>query len=142
MKRDDNIYVKLVLDVHFDKDAPNFYVDDKVISWCPTPEEITFINESVQKISQHQWTPTTATTIPPAYTYPTTTQTPNTSAAMPKAPAYTQQTPSTPQTTSPPTTTPRSTPTSSPAAGLKESTVDILLKRKKDEKDQKVAFVP
>jgi hypothetical protein len=139
MKRDDNIYVKLVLDVHFDKDAPNFHADDKVISWCPTPEEITFINESVQKISQHQWTPTT-TTPSAAYTYPTTTQPQPPSATVPKTPAYAQQTPSTPQTNSTQTTTSRST--SSPAAGLKESTVDILLKRKKDEKEQKVAFVP
>ena len=61
MGKDDNIYVRLVLDVHFDKTAPNFHIDKDMISWCPTVEEIGFINDSIQKISQHYWNATDAT---------------------------------------------------------------------------------
>jgi hypothetical protein len=140
MGKDDNIYVKLVLDVHFDKNAPNFHWDKDMISWCPTVEEIGFINDSIQKISQHYWNATDATKnystppskpeFPPAPT-PTTNQT-------------TTSTPPTPKFTPPPTPTPTTekTKSSQAASTTHDSTVDLLLKRKKGEKEQKVAFTP
>jgi hypothetical protein len=145
MGKDDNIYVKLVLDVHFDKTAPNFHIDKDMISWCPTVEEIGFINDSIQKISQHYWNAADATT---SIKQPTTTTTSD--YTTPKNPTPTTPTPT------PPTTLPRFTPppstttttekdtdkTTPPIGSTRESTVDMLLKRKKGEKDEKVAFVP
>jgi hypothetical protein len=144
MGKDDNIYVKLVLDVHFDKNAPNFHMDSDMISWCPTVEEIGFINDSIQKISQHYWNAADAT------------KTFTTPIAKPDFPQTTNPPPKTP---TPPPTSKTSTPTTTPlpkftppptdnaktnqtAATTHDSTVDLLLKRKKGEKEQKVAFTP
>lgn len=63
MKKNENIHVKLqvekdrnsgklTLNVHFDKDTPNFYTDKNVLSWCPTIEEIDFVNEAFKMISK------------------------------------------------------------------------------------------
>ena len=63
MKKNENIHVKLqiekdrnsgklTLNVHFDKDTPNFYTDKNVLSWCPTIEEIDFVNEAYKTISK------------------------------------------------------------------------------------------
>ena len=63
MKKNENIHVKLqiekdrnsgklTLNVHFDKDTPNFYTDKNVLSWCPTIEEIDFVNEAFEMISK------------------------------------------------------------------------------------------
>ncbi len=63
MKKNENINVKLqvekyrnsgklTLNVHFDKDTPNFYTDKNVLSWSPTLEEIDFFNEAFEMISK------------------------------------------------------------------------------------------
>lgn len=63
MKKNENIYVKLqiekdgdsgklTLNVHFDKDTANFHTDKNVLSWCPTIEEIDFVNEAFEMISK------------------------------------------------------------------------------------------
>jgi hypothetical protein len=63
MKKNDKIFVKLqiekdessgelMLNIHFDKDTPNFVTDKDVISWCPTIEEINFVNEAFEMISK------------------------------------------------------------------------------------------
>ena len=144
MGKDDNIYVKLVLDVHFDKNAPNFHMDKDMISWCPTVEEIGFINDSIQKISQHYWnatdatkiisTPTSASEFPPA-------PTPTSHFATPSNSSTAQTTPL-PKFTPPPIPPTEKEKMTQPATSGRESTVDLLLKRKKGEKDQKVAFTP
>ncbi len=57
MKRQENIYVALQLEkdvtsgelmiaIQFDRNAPNFFTNKNMISWCPTGEELTFINEA------------------------------------------------------------------------------------------------
>lgn len=63
MKKNGNIHVKLqigkdrnsgmlTLNVHFDKDTPNFFTDKNVLSWCPTTEEIDFVNEAFEMLSK------------------------------------------------------------------------------------------
>lgn len=65
MKKNDNIFVKLqiekdessgelMLNIHFNKDTPNFVTDKDVISWCPTIEEINFVNEAFEMISKRK----------------------------------------------------------------------------------------
>jgi len=57
MKKQENIYVSLQLEkdvtsgelmitIQFDRNAPNFYTNKNMISWCPTNEELDFINEA------------------------------------------------------------------------------------------------
>lgn len=57
MKKQENIYVALQLDkdatsgeivinIQFDRNAPNFYTNKNQISWSPTNEELNFINEA------------------------------------------------------------------------------------------------
>ena len=64
MKKNDNIFVKLhieksrdseglSLNVHFDSETPNFYVDRSMINWYPTPEELDFVNEAFELVSKH-----------------------------------------------------------------------------------------
>ena len=142
MGKDDNIYVKLVLDVHFDKNAPNFHMDKEMISCCPTVEEIGFINDSIQKISQHYWNATDATKSVPTPTPKTDyTQTPT---SIPTTTTTTSSTTTTPPTPKfmPPTPTTEKEKTSQATSNTHDSTVDLLLKRKKGEKEQKVAFTP
>jgi hypothetical protein len=141
MGKDENIYVKLVLDVHFDKKAPNFHMDNDMISWCPTVEEIRFINESIQKISQHHWNPTVATK---SFSTPTTTEidyvkTPSPSTS--KSTTTTQATPL-PKFMPQPTQTTEKDKSTQHATTTHDSNIDLLLKRKKGEKEQKVAFTP
>ena len=65
MRKHDNIFVKLqiekdrnsgelTLNIQFDKDTPNFFTDKNVISWCPTIEEINFLNEAFELISKRK----------------------------------------------------------------------------------------
>jgi hypothetical protein len=65
MDKNANIYVKLqieksqksgnlLLNIHFDKDAPNFSEDKHSISWTPTLDEISFIEETFQMISNYK----------------------------------------------------------------------------------------
>lgn len=65
MKKNENIHVKLqigkdensgelILNIRFDKDTPNFFTDKDVISWCPTIEEINFVNEAFEMISKRK----------------------------------------------------------------------------------------
>ncbi|UCD14235.1 MAG: hypothetical protein JSW60_02145 [Thermoplasmatales archaeon] len=65
MGKNDNIFVKLqiekdrnsrklVLNVHFDADTPNFFTDKNVLIWYPTIEEIGFVNEAFEMISHHK----------------------------------------------------------------------------------------
>ena len=142
MGKDDNIQVKLVLDVHFDKNAPNFHIDTDRISWCPTVEEIGFIIDSIQKISQHYWNATDATNTlknPTVTTNdPTTPKNPT-----PTTPPPTQPTPP-PKFTPPPSTTTDNytNKTTPPKSTTRENTVDLLLKRKKDEKEEKITLIP
>lgn len=57
MKKQENIYVALQLDkdatsgeivinIQFDRNAPNFFTNKNMISWCPTKEELDFVNEA------------------------------------------------------------------------------------------------
>jgi hypothetical protein len=57
MKRQENIYVSLQLEkdatsgemmiaIQFDRNAPNFFTNKNMISWCPTNEELDFVNEA------------------------------------------------------------------------------------------------
>ena len=65
MKKNENIHVKLqigkdensgelTLNIRFDKDTPNFFTDKDVISWCPTIEEINFVNEAFEMMSKRK----------------------------------------------------------------------------------------
>lgn len=65
MNKNDNIFVKLqierdqnsgnlTINVHFDKNAPNFWPGKDDISWSPTLEEIDFIEETFQLIPKHK----------------------------------------------------------------------------------------
>lgn len=63
MKRPENIYVslqldkdlvsgELVLNIQFDKNAPNFSTDKGIISWYPTTEELDFVSEAFDAIGK------------------------------------------------------------------------------------------
>jgi hypothetical protein len=63
MKRQENIYVSLQLDkdvssgeivinIQFDRNAPNFFTNKNTLSWCPTNEELEFINEAYNMLSK------------------------------------------------------------------------------------------
>jgi hypothetical protein len=63
MKRPDNIYVslqldkdqasgELVLNIQFDKNAPNFFTEKGIISWYPTTEELDFVSEAFEAIAR------------------------------------------------------------------------------------------
>ena len=65
MGKQNNIYVKiqlekddltgnLILRTQFDPNAPNFFQDNDQISWCPTTEEIEFLNETFNLLSKKQ----------------------------------------------------------------------------------------
>jgi len=65
MKKNENIFVKLhieksresgslALNVHFDSETPNFFVDRNNINWYPTPEELEFVNEAFGLISKNK----------------------------------------------------------------------------------------
>jgi len=65
MKKNDNIFVKLhieknrdsgalALNVHFDSETPNFFVDRSMINWYPTPEELEFVNEAFELVCKHK----------------------------------------------------------------------------------------
>ena len=65
MGKQNNIYVKiqlekndltgnLILRTQFDANAPNFLQDDNQISWCPTTEELEFLNEAFNLLSKNQ----------------------------------------------------------------------------------------
>lgn len=72
MRKQENIYVSLQLDkdvvsgeivlgIQFDRNAPNFFTNKNTLSWCPTKEELEFINEAfgmlTKKKHQQQSTP-------------------------------------------------------------------------------------
>lgn len=65
MNKNNNIFVKiqiekdknsgdLALSVRFDKDTPNFFKDKDAVSWCPTLEEINFVNEAFEMVSNRK----------------------------------------------------------------------------------------
>lgn len=67
MKKTENISVslqlvkdettqELCLNIEFDQEASNFFRDKNSISWCPTIEELDFISEAFQMITnaKHQ----------------------------------------------------------------------------------------
>ena len=65
MGKQNNIYVKiqlekddltgnLILRTQFDANAPNFFQDNNQISWCPTAEELEFLNEAFTLLSKKQ----------------------------------------------------------------------------------------
>jgi hypothetical protein len=65
MKKSENIFVAiqiqrdqhsngLLLSVQFDKNAPNFSIENEMISWCPTVEEIDFIEEAFTLMTGHK----------------------------------------------------------------------------------------
>lgn len=119
---------KLMINIYFDKNAPNFYYNNETISWYPTMDELSFINETFTLLNQHKPRPPT-----PQKTTPTTT----TSTTTPSytKPTYTQPPPTTPAPTTPPTpttpTTPRpTTPPSYNAAPKKDETPVVTLEDK------------
>jgi hypothetical protein len=63
MKKQENMYIslqldkditsgELVLNIQFDRNAPNFFTNKNTISWCPTNEELDFINEAFGLITK------------------------------------------------------------------------------------------
>jgi len=63
MKKPEKIYVslqldkdiisgELVLNIQFDRDAPNFFTNKNTISWCPTIEELDFVSEAFGMLSK------------------------------------------------------------------------------------------
>ncbi|HUS99423.1 MAG TPA: hypothetical protein VMY59_03795 [Candidatus Thermoplasmatota archaeon] len=63
MKKQENIYValqldkdatsgELVINIQFDRNAPNFFTNKNTISWSPTNEELDFINEAFGVITK------------------------------------------------------------------------------------------
>lgn len=63
MKRPDNIYLslqldkdqvsgELILNIQFDKNAPNFSMDKGIISWYPTTQELDFVSEAFEAITK------------------------------------------------------------------------------------------
>lgn len=65
MKKQENIFVslqldkditsgELVLNIQFDRNAPNFFTNKNTISWCPTNEELDFINEAFGMLSKRK----------------------------------------------------------------------------------------
>ena len=65
MDRDDNVFIKLqieksqhagglMLTINFDKNAPNFSMDEDMIRWGPTFEELDFIIETFEIISKRK----------------------------------------------------------------------------------------
>jgi hypothetical protein len=65
MKKSDNIFLKLqiekdassgdlILNIHFNKDTPNLITEKDEISWCPTVEEINFVNEAFDLIAKNK----------------------------------------------------------------------------------------
>ena len=65
MKKPENIYISLqlrkeqnsgglLLDIHFNRDAPNFSIDQDSVSWSPTIEELDFIGEVFDLIAKNK----------------------------------------------------------------------------------------
>jgi hypothetical protein len=63
MKKPENIYVslhlekdeisgELLLNIQFDKNAPNFSTDKNMISWCPSIEELDFVSEAFEMLAK------------------------------------------------------------------------------------------
>jgi len=63
MKKPEKIYVslqldkdvisgELVLNIQFDRDAPNFFTNKNTISWCPTIEELDFVSDAFGMLSK------------------------------------------------------------------------------------------
>jgi hypothetical protein len=45
----------LVLNIHFDTNAPNFFIENKVMHWNPTSDEIGFVSEVVDLLNHHEY---------------------------------------------------------------------------------------
>ena len=45
----------LVLNIHFDTNAPNFFIENKVMHWNPTSDEIDFVSEVVDLLSHREY---------------------------------------------------------------------------------------
>jgi len=65
MRKPENIYVSLqlykddisremLLNIQFDRDAPNFFINTDSISWCPTIEEQDFVSEAFGMLSKRK----------------------------------------------------------------------------------------
>jgi hypothetical protein len=65
MRKPENIYVSLqlykdntsremLLNIQFDQDAPNFFINKNSISWCPTIEEQDFVIEAYKMLSKRK----------------------------------------------------------------------------------------
>lgn len=65
MKKPENIFVSLqlrkdqatgslLLDIHFNNEAPNFTMDQDNISWSPTIEELDFIGEVFDLVAKNK----------------------------------------------------------------------------------------
>jgi hypothetical protein len=50
----------LVLNIHFDTNAPNFFTENKVMHWNPTSDEIDFVSEVVDLLSHREYQHTSA----------------------------------------------------------------------------------
>ena len=64
-KKNENVFIslqiqkdmeskKLLLRVHFDKNARNFSITNETIVWCPTCDEIDFITEVSELIEEEE----------------------------------------------------------------------------------------
>lgn len=45
----------LVLNIHFDTNAPNFFIENNMMHWNPTSEEIDFVAEIVDLLSHQEY---------------------------------------------------------------------------------------
>jgi hypothetical protein len=66
MGKNNNIFVKLLvekdtisknlaLNVHFDSDTPNFYIEKNAIFWFPTTDELDLVNEAFEMLSKYKF---------------------------------------------------------------------------------------
>ena len=65
MEYNDEVYIKiqiekrknsgnLTMNIHFNKEAPNFLMNSNEVNWYPTSNEIDFVNEAFEMISNHK----------------------------------------------------------------------------------------
>lgn len=85
MEKKENLFIKvqlekeqysgrLMINIYFDKNAPNFFLTNNTINWYPTMDELSFINETFTLLNKN--TPTPATPQPTYAPTPSETKTP------------------------------------------------------------------
>jgi len=120
---------KLRINIYFDKNAPNFYYNNETISWYPTMDELSFINETFTLLNQYK-PPSPPVPQKTSFTTTTPTTTPNYTKPTYSTPPPITPTPTTPHTPTTPTTPQPTTPPSYNAATKKDETPIVTLDEK------------